>query len=74
MKVIREIKNILPNLNLVQVCGPLVKSISDRLTAFIQAKKFVEEAPKVLKEGVSKEEAQKLKELLEPLGAKVDIE
>ena len=56
VKVIREIKNILPSLNLVQ------------------AKKLVEEAPKLLKEKINKDEAQKIKTLLEPLGASVTIE
>ncbi|OZJ01998.1 hypothetical protein BZG36_04724, partial [Bifiguratus adelaidae] len=46
-KVIREIKGLIPGMNLVE------------------AKKFVEGAPKVVKEGVSKEEAEKLKKALE---------
>ena len=37
------------------------------------AKDLVEGAPKTIKEGVSKEEAQKLKEQLEKAGAKVEI-
>lgn len=40
----------------------------------LQAKKFVEEAPKVLKEGVPKDEAKKLKELFESLGCKITLE
>ena len=39
----------------------------------IDAKKLVEEAPKPVKEGVSKEEAAKIKEQLEKAGAKVEI-
>ncbi len=37
------------------------------------AKDMVEGAPKTVKEGVSKEEAQKIKEQLEKAGAKVEI-
>ncbi len=38
-----------------------------------EAKDLVEAAPKDLKEGVSKEEAAKMKDLLEKAGAKVEI-
>ena len=38
-----------------------------------EAKALVEEAPKEVKEGVSKEEAEKLKEQLEGAGATVEI-
>ena len=38
-----------------------------------EAKALVEEAPKAVKEGVSKEEAEKVKEKLEGAGAKVSI-
>jgi len=38
-----------------------------------EAKELVESLPKPLKEGVSKEEAEKIKQLLEGLGAKVEI-
>jgi large subunit ribosomal protein L7/L12 len=38
-----------------------------------EAKDLVEAAPKTLKEGVSKEEAQKMKEVIEKAGAKVQI-
>ncbi|MGQ4272682.1 50S ribosomal protein L7/L12 [Terrihabitans sp. B22-R8] len=38
-----------------------------------EAKDLVEGAPKPLKEGVSKDEANKLKEALEKVGAKVEI-
>lgn len=37
------------------------------------AKKLVEEAPKVLKEGISKEEAEEMKKKLEEAGAKVTL-
>ncbi|RKP36498.1 ClpS-like protein [Dimargaris cristalligena] len=55
-KVIREIKGMIPNINLVE------------------AKKFVEGAPKVIKESASKEEAEKIKKTLEALGATVVLE
>ncbi|RUS27943.1 39S ribosomal protein L12, mitochondrial-like protein [Jimgerdemannia flammicorona] len=55
-KVIREIKSIIPGINLVE------------------AKKFVESVPKVIKENVPKEEAEKLKKTLEALGATVVLE
>ena len=38
-----------------------------------EAKALVEEAPKPVKEGLSKEEAQKVKEQLEKAGAKVSL-
>ena len=38
-----------------------------------EAKELVEGAPKALKEGVSKDEAQKLKEQIEGAGGQVDI-
>jgi len=38
-----------------------------------EAKAFVESAPKAVKEGVTKEEATKVKEKLEAAGAKVEI-
>jgi large subunit ribosomal protein L7/L12 len=40
----------------------------------VQAKKFVEEAPKVLREAASKDEAAKIKADLEKLGAKISVE
>ncbi len=38
-----------------------------------EAKDLVESAPKPIKEGVSKEEAEKIKEQIEAVGAKVEI-
>lgn len=38
-----------------------------------EAKELVDGAPKVVKEGVSKEEAQKIKQQLEAAGAKVEV-
>ncbi|XP_066927764.1 large ribosomal subunit protein bL12-like [Clytia hemisphaerica] len=56
VKLIKEIKTILTDVNLVQ------------------AKKFVESAPQVVKEKLSKEDAEKLKAQLEGVGASVEIE
>ncbi len=39
----------------------------------VEAKALVESAPKAVKEGVSKDEAQKMKEVLEKAGAKVEL-
>lgn len=52
-KVIKEIKALLPNLNLVE------------------AKAFVESAPKLVKEKVKKEDAEKIKKTLESVGATI---
>ena len=38
-----------------------------------EAKALVEEAPKAVKEGIEKEEAEKIKEQLEAVGAQADI-
>ena len=38
-----------------------------------EAKDFVESAPKTIKEGVQKDEAEKIKKLFEEAGAKVEI-
>lgn len=55
-KIIREVKSLLPQLNLVE------------------AKNFVEGAPKLIKEKVKKEEAEKIKKTLEDLGATVTLD
>ncbi|XP_013788877.1 39S ribosomal protein L12, mitochondrial-like [Limulus polyphemus] len=54
--LIKEIKNILEGMNLVQ------------------AKKFVESAPIVVKADIPKDEAEKLKEALEAVGATCEVE
>ena len=56
VKVIREVKGIMPDMNLVQ------------------AKKFVENLPAVLKEDISKEQAEELVKTLSAVGAKCVIE
>jgi ribosomal protein L7/L12 len=40
----------------------------------VEAKKFVESAPKVIKENVPKDEAEKIKKLLEAIGATVTLD
>ncbi|MBW0547152.1 hypothetical protein O181_086867 [Austropuccinia psidii MF-1] len=55
-KVIKEVKTIMPNMNLVE------------------AKKFVESLPKVLKEDGTKDEIEKLKKALESVGATVQVD
>ncbi|KAK6341313.1 hypothetical protein TWF696_008392 [Orbilia brochopaga] len=42
--------------------------------SLVDSKKFVEAAPKMLKEGLTKDEAEKMKKTLETLGAKVELE
>uniref|UniRef100_U5EV05 Putative 39s ribosomal protein l12 mitochondrial n=1 Tax=Corethrella appendiculata TaxID=1370023 RepID=U5EV05_9DIPT len=54
--LIKEVKNLLEGMNLVQ------------------AKKFVESAPTLVKEDIPKEEADKLKEAFEKVGAIIEIE
>ncbi|XP_005181051.1 large ribosomal subunit protein bL12m [Musca domestica] len=54
--LIKEVKNLLEGMNLVQ------------------AKKFVESAPTVVKDDIPKDEAEKLKEALTKAGAVVEIE
>jgi len=50
-----------------------VKAMVPNLT-LIEAKKFVESLPKVLKENLPKEDAEKLKKVFEGLGAVVTLE
>lgn len=54
--LIKEIKNLLEGMNLVQ------------------AKKFVESAPTIVKEELPKDEAEKLKAALEKVGATIELE
>ncbi|XP_050093663.1 39S ribosomal protein L12, mitochondrial [Anopheles aquasalis] len=54
--LIKEVKNLLEGMNLVQ------------------AKKFVESAPTLVKEDIPKEEAEKLKEAFTKVGAVIEIE
>lgn len=53
----------------------IIKEVKSMLgLSLVESKKFVESAPKVLKENVAKEDADKIKALLEGLGAKVSLE
>lgn len=53
----------------------IIKEVKSLLgLSLVDSKKFVESAPKVLKEGLIKDDAEKIKKTLEALGAKVDLE
>ncbi len=54
----------------------IIKEIKGMLPGanLVEAKKFVEGAPKVIREDVPKEEAEKMKAALEALGASVTLE
>ena len=76
-KIIREVKAMIPNLTLIDVRLPLHLvpcSCDSPLIRSFQAKKFVESLPKVLKENVAKEDAEKLKKTFVDLGAVVILD
>lgn len=50
-----------------------IKALGDGMN-LVQAKKFVESAPQVLRDNIGKDECEKLKEQLEKVGATVEIE
>ncbi|KAI3403479.1 MNP1 [Candida oxycetoniae] len=53
----------------------IIKEVKGLLgLSLVESKKFVESAPKILKENVAKEDADKIKSTLEGLGAKVSLE
>ena len=53
---------------------PVIKAVKDALGLGLkEAKEVVESAPKALKEGVSKAEAEELKKKLEDAGATIEI-
>jgi large subunit ribosomal protein L7/L12 len=53
----------------------IIKEVKSLLgLSLVDSKKFVESAPKILKEGLAKEEAGKIQKVLQDLGAKVDLE
>lgn len=53
----------------------IIKEVKGLLgLSLVESKKFVEAAPKVLKENVVKEDAEKIKAALEALGAKVTMD
>ncbi|VVC86571.1 unnamed protein product [Leptidea sinapis] len=54
----------------------LIKEVKNLLEGFnlVQAKKFVESAPTIVKADISKDEAEKLKEALTKVGAEIEID
>ncbi|ETN39812.1 ribosomal protein L7/L12 [Cyphellophora europaea CBS 101466] len=53
----------------------IIKEIKGMLgLSLVDSKKFVESAPKMLKEGITKEDAEKIKTTLEGLGGKVSVD
>jgi large subunit ribosomal protein L7/L12 len=73
-KIIREVKALVPNLTLIDVRTPWARAAFTNSTFLSQAKKFVESLPKVLKENLPKEEAEKLQKTFEALGATVKLD
>lgn len=70
---------MVPNLSLIEVKFTLLLSIAIFIlqrsdTLLIQAKKFVESLPKILKENLSKADAEKLQKTFEAIGAVVKLE
>ena len=49
-----------------------VKAINTSMN-LVEAKKFVESAPQTLKENVTKEDAEKIKEAVEKAGGKIEL-
>ena len=53
----------------------IIKEVKSLLgLSLVDSKKFVESAPKILKEGLSKEDAEKMQKALQELGAKIELE
>lgn len=53
----------------------VIKEVKSMLgLSLVDSKKFVEGAPKMLKEGLPKEEAEKIQQLMKGLGAEVVLE
>ena len=54
----------------------LIKEVKNLMEGFnlVQAKKFVESAPTVVKADISKDEAEKLKDLLAKVGGTIEID
>ena len=53
----------------------VIKEIKSLLgLSLVDSKKFVESAPKVIKEGVPKDDVDKMAKIFEGLGAKVTVE
>ncbi|KAK4701196.1 large subunit ribosomal protein L7/L12, partial [Phenoliferia sp. Uapishka_3] len=73
-KAIREVKAIMPSMNLVEQAELARNGADEHLLTCGQAKKFVESLPKVLKENATKEEAEKLQKALVAVGAEVTLD
>lgn len=75
--LIKEVKNVVEGMNLVQV-SERVNGFGQRMRiltgSWFQAKKFVESAPQILKSNMPKDEAEKAKQVLEAVGAVVELE
>lgn len=53
----------------------VIKEVKSMLgLSLVDSKKFVESAPKMLKEGLPKEEAERIQKLMKGLGAEVVLE
>ena len=53
---------------------PIIKAVRPMLDlGLLEAKNFVEDLPKAIKENIEKEEAEKLKKVLEEAGGTVDL-
>ena len=53
---------------------PIIKAVRPILDlGLLEAKNYVEDLPKVVKDGLEKDEAEKLRELLEAAGGEVEI-
>lgn len=50
-----------------------IKALNSSMN-LVEAKKFVESAPQVLKEGLNKEDAEKLKKAIETAGGTIEME
>ena len=67
-------KALVPNLTLMDVSRSAPDLCNLVINLVSQAKKFVESLPKVLKENVSKEDAEKLAKVFEGIGGVVKLE
>lgn len=65
---------MVPNLTLIEVSNSPFLSLVTCSQRGIQAKKFVESLPQILKENLSKEDAEKLQKTFTDLGAVVKLE
>lgn len=53
----------------------IIKEVKNLIgLSLVEAKKFVEAAPKILKENVTKDDAEKIKQTIEGVGGKITLE